>query len=203
MVGAGVLVVALAIVLLAEDRAGTGQDGSASTMTMTATPASTLSTISRTSSSSTPIGAIPPVSGSSTSSTGPTVAASTTVVLAQGAAYQVQSSFDCVAGHYEAPFNVTGPGASELRGSIKAGDPGVTLYIATAQSAQAVEQGHPSVFLYSSGLTNSTSFVVYIAPGSYVLWIEGADLNCGASIITPLEQITNVTVSEAFILTPV
>ena len=98
------------------------------------------------------------------------------------------------------PFNVTT--ASLLEGGISAGLPGVNVYVSTAQDAQSINLGHPDLSVYSSGLTNSTSFSVLLSPGSYVFWIEGADLECGATTVMPLEQLTTVTVTQAITLTP-
>lgn len=125
---------------------------------------------------------------------------STTTVISQGATYQVQSSYDCLAGHSVASFNVTT--TSLFEGRIDAGEPGVTLYVATIQSAQKIDMGHPAAWIYSSGLTNSVGFNLSLGPGYYVLWTEGADLGCGATTITPLEQLTVVTVTQAITLTP-
>jgi hypothetical protein len=122
----------------------------------------------------------------------------TSVIIPLGTAYQVQSSYDCVAGYVVQPFNVTV--ASILQGAINATKPGVTLYVATLQDAGTTTMGHPAAWIYSSGLTNSTNFSVPLAPGSYVFWTEGADLGCGATIVTPLEQETTVTVTEAVAL---
>jgi hypothetical protein len=137
----------------------------------------------------------------STESTGPSSSSSTgTVIVPQGTTYQVQSSYDCVAGHIAQPFNVTA--SSNLEGAISAGQPGVTLYIADAQDVQDLSMGHPALWTYTSGLTNSTSFKSLLVPGSYVIWIEGADLGCGATTVTPLEQLTTVNVTQAVTLTP-
>jgi len=138
------------------------------------------------------------VTTSTSTSTG--VGGTTVVLVQQGSTYQVQSSYDCVAGHAAVPFNVTT--SSTLRGAIVATTPGITVYLATAQEVQTISAGHPASWIYSSGLTNSTSFSVLLQPGSYVLWTEGADLGCGATIVTPLEQMTTVTVTQAIELTP-
>ncbi len=138
----------------------------------------------------------PSISTVSTDSTLSTV----TVIVPQGATYPVQSSYDCLAGHFAQPFNVTTN--SLLAGEISASQPGVTLYVSTAQDAQTVELGHPAAWVYTSGLTNSTSFSLLLSPGSYVFWTEGADMGCGASTITPLEQLTTVTAIQAVTLTP-
>ncbi len=137
---------------------------------------------------------------SATTTTVTSTAISATVIVPQGTTYQVQSSYDCLAGHSAQPFNVTT--TSLLEGAITAGQPGVTIYITTAQDAQELYQGHPEVWLYSSGLTNSTSFSLDLAPGSYVIWTEGADLGCGATVVTPLEQLTTVTVTQEVSLGP-
>lgn len=123
------------------------------------------------------------------------------MILPQGSSYQVQSSLDCLAGHTAQPFNVTT--ASYLEGGISATPPGVTIYVSTAQEAQTTGQGHPTTWIYSTGLANLTTFAVLLTPGSYVFWTEGADLNCGASIITPLEMLTTVTVTQAVMLVEV
>jgi hypothetical protein len=137
----------------------------------------------------------------STESTGPSSSSSTgTVIVPQGTTYQVQSSYDCVAGHVAQPFNVTS--SSNLEGAISAGQPGVTLYVSDAQDVQDLNMGHPALWAYTSGLTNSTSFKSLLVPGSYVIWIEGADLGCGATIVTPLEQLTTVNVTQAVTLIP-
>ena len=119
-------------------------------------------------------------------------------VLPAGATLQVSSSYDCVAGHYAAPFSVQEP--SVLSGGFSAGKPGVTLYVATTQQASTLFEGHPSTWVFASGLQSSTSFAASLAPGSYVVWIEGADMNCGATVVMPLEQLTAVNVTQAFTL---
>ena len=118
------------------------------------------------------------------------------VVLAAGTTLNVSSSYDCVAGHYEVPF--VAQGHSVLSGGFNAGTPGVTVYVATAQQASTVFQGHPSTWVYSTGLRRSANFTVPLDSGSYVVWIEGADENCGATIGTPLEQLTVMNVTQAF-----
>jgi len=105
-----------------------------------------------------------------------------------------------VAGHSAQPFNATA--ASVLNGGIIAGNPGVAIYVSTAQDAQTLVEGHPAAWVYFSGLTNSTSFSVALTPGSYVFWTEGADMGCGARIVEPLEELTTVTVTEAVTLAP-
>ncbi len=119
-----------------------------------------------------------------------------TVILPAGTTVQVSSSYDCVAGHYSLPFS-TG-NQSMLIGGFSAEAPGVTLYVATTQQASVLYQGHPSGWMYSTGLQNESRFAVSIPAGSYVVWIEGDDLNCGAHIVMPLEQLTTVSITEAF-----
>ena len=118
------------------------------------------------------------------------------VILPAGTVLQVSSSYDCVAGHYSVPFSIETP--SMLSGRFSAGRPGVTLYVATAQQASDVFQGHPSAWTYSTGLQNSTHFTAALGAGSYVAWIEGANMNCGATIAMPLEELTTVNVTQAF-----
>lgn len=120
------------------------------------------------------------------------------VIIPDGATFQVQSSYDCVAGHVTQPFNITT--ISYLEGGIRATPPGVTIYVSTEEDAQTISSGHPSTWVYSSGLTNSTNFNVLLTPGSYVLWTEGADLGCGSTIVTPLEQLTTFNVTETVML---
>lgn len=93
-------------------------------------------------------------------------------------------------------------GSSLLQGGISTGAPGVTVYVATTQQAGSITMGHPSNWVYSSGLTNKTTFSVPLNPGSYVFWTEGADLGCGATVVTPLELITTVNVTQAVLLAP-
>ena len=119
-----------------------------------------------------------------------------TVILSAGTVIQVSSSYDCVAGHYSLPFNTGNETA--LSGGFAAEAPGVTLYVATLQQASVVYQGHPSSWVYSTGLQNESRFTVSITAGSYVVWIEGANLNCGAHIVMPLERLTTVNITEAF-----
>jgi predicted secreted protein len=121
------------------------------------------------------------------------------VILPANTSFSVSSSFDCVAGHYSLNFSV--PEQSLLTGGFNAGAPGVTAYVATAQQAASIFQGHPADWVYSTGLVNSSHFVVALPPGSYTVWIEGADRNCGSSIVMPLEMLTQVNVTEAFTLT--
>lgn len=124
----------------------------------------------------------------------------TRVILPGNTDFSVSSSFDCVAGNYALNFSV--PDQSTLAGGFSTGAPGVTAYVATAQQASSVFQGHPATWVYSTGLVNSSSFSVVLSPGSYVVWIEGADLNCGSSIVMPLEMLTPVSITQGFTLTP-
>ncbi len=119
-----------------------------------------------------------------------------TVILPAGTAIQVSSSYDCVAGHYSLPFSTQDEAL--FTGGFSAAAPGVTLYVATAQQASVVFQGHPLNWMYSSGLQNSSRFAINIPAGTYVVWIEGANLNCGAHIVMPLERLTTVNITEAF-----
>ncbi len=135
----------------------------------------------------------------STASTS-TLSTATIIILPKGAIFQVQSSYDCMAAHFAQPFNATT--ISHIEGGISATQPGVTVYISTVHEAQKIISGHPAEWIYSSGLTNSTSFRVLLDQGSYVLWTEGADLGCGATIVMPLELLTTVTVTQAIFLTP-
>lgn len=121
------------------------------------------------------------------------------VVLAAGTTFNVSSSYDCVASHYEVPL--VAHDHSVLSGGFNAGMPGVTVYVATAQEASTVSDSHPSTWLYSTGLQTSASFTVPLSSGSYVAWIEGADENCGATLVMPLEQLTMVNVTQAFAVT--
>jgi hypothetical protein len=118
------------------------------------------------------------------------------VVLPLGSGFNVSSSFDCVAGHYA--VNFTAGEGSLLAGAFTSSEPGVTLYVATAEQAGSVYQGHPSSWVFTTGLVNSSSISVLLHAGSYVAWFEGADRNCGAQIVMPLEQLTMVNVTEAF-----
>ncbi len=121
-------------------------------------------------------------------------------VLPAGTVIKVSSSFDCVAGHYS--LNFTLPERSALTGGFKAGAPGVAAYVATAQQAASAFQGHPSDWVYSTGLVNSSHIGLSLSAGSYVLWIEGADQNCGSGIVMPLEVLTQVNITESFVVTP-
>jgi len=76
------------------------------------------------------------------------------------------------------------------------------MYVATSQEAGTIYQGHPASWVYSTGLVNSSTFSVLLSPGSYVVWIEGADQNCGSSIVMPLEMLTQVNITQAFTTTP-
>jgi hypothetical protein len=123
----------------------------------------------------------------------------TPVILPAGTTLEVSSSFDCVAGHYSLSFSV--PEQSTLTGGFSAGTPGVTAYIATAQQATSTFEGHPASWVYSTGLVDSSNFSVILSPGSYVVWIEGADQGCGSGIVMPLEILTQVTITEGLMLT--
>jgi hypothetical protein len=123
-----------------------------------------------------------------------------TVVLPAGTSLQVSSSFDCVAGHYATGFITQSN--SVLKGGFVSGRPGVTLYVATAQQVSSTFQGHPADWVFTTGLVNSTSFSVALTPGSYFVWIEGANMNCGSQIVTPLEELTTVNVTQGFIVNP-
>ena len=123
-----------------------------------------------------------------------------TVILPAGTGFAVSSSYDCVAGDHQVPFTVQS--RSYLTGAFVARAPGVTLYVATEQQASAVSSGHPSQWVYSSGLTENGSFTVPLPPGSYVAWIEGADLGCGQGVVTPLEVETLVNMTQSLSLVP-
>ena len=41
-----------------------------------------------------------------------------------------------------------------------------------------------------------------LGEGSYFVWVEGANMDCDARIVNPLEMLTMVKVTEAFGLTP-
>ena len=120
------------------------------------------------------------------------------VILPAGTSFTVSSSYDCVAGHYSVPFNSTGP--STLSGAFTARSPGVTLYVATSQQAASLTDGHPSAWLYSTTLTTSGNFSVPVVAGPYLIWVEGANANCGASIVEPLEVLTQVNVTQSIVL---
>jgi len=123
-----------------------------------------------------------------------------TTIVSLGETYTIQSSYDCLAGHTNQTFVVTAP--SHLNGGLEGNAAGVMLYVATAQQALTISRGHPATWIYSSGVTNSTYFEVNLSPGEYVLWIEGADMGCGASVVEPLEYLTTVTVVQAVMLFP-
>jgi predicted secreted protein len=120
------------------------------------------------------------------------------IILPAGTSFEVSSSFDCVASHRS--FNFSVAEQSELTGGFSSGAPGVTAYVATVQQATSTFEGHPASWIYSTGLVNSSRFTVVLSSGSYVLWIEGADENCGSSIVTPLEMLTKVNITESFAL---
>lgn len=134
------------------------------------------------------------------SSTSVSTLGTSTIIFPQGANFQVQSSYDCVAGHFVHAFDVTS--TSNLEGGINVTSPGVTVYVSTNLQAQTTNLGHPTQWVYSTNVTNSATFNITLQSGSYVIWIEGADLGCGATIVTPLEQLTFVTVTQAVMLTP-
>jgi hypothetical protein len=123
-----------------------------------------------------------------------------TTILTGGTSFQVPSSYDCVAGNYQAQF--VADAASVLSGGFTASPPGATLYVATVQQASGLVQGHPAQWVYSTGLQNSSMVRISLPEGSYVLWFEGADLNCGARIVMPLELLTRVNITQSFTLTP-
>ena len=119
-----------------------------------------------------------------------------TVILPSGTGIQVSSSYDCVASHYSLPFGTQDEAV--FTGGFSTEAPGVTLYVATTQQTSVVFQGHPSSWIYSTGQVNSSRFAINIPAGTYVVWIEGANLNCGAHVVMPLERLTMVNVTEAF-----
>ncbi len=121
------------------------------------------------------------------------------VILPANTSFKVTSSADCLAGHYSLNFSVADQ--SKLTGGFSAEAPGVTAYVATTQQAASTFQGHPANWVYSTGLVNSSHFAVVLSPGSYVVWIEGADQNCGSAIVMPLEMLTQVNITEGFTLT--
>jgi len=125
--------------------------------------------------------------------------AAVSMILPAGTVFKVSSSFDCVAGHYS--LNFSAPEQSALVGGFRADAPGVTAYVATSQQANSTIDGHPVSWVYSTGLVNSSHISLLLSPGSYVLWVEGADQNCGAGIVTPLEILTQVTVTDGFVVT--
>jgi len=139
-------------------------------------------------------------SGPNSSATIPSGNPMTLVILPGGTTFKVSSSFDCVAGHHALSFSIHD--RATLAGAFIAGRPGVTGYIATARQAGTIHQGHPSQWVYSTGLVKSSRFSVHLVPGSYVFWFEGADMNCGSSIVMPLELLTQVNITRAFTLTP-
>jgi len=122
-------------------------------------------------------------------------------IIPAGTTMTVSSSYDCVAGSTQ--FQFAAQDASGLSGGFKAGGPGVTLYVATTQQASNLLEGHPSQWEYSSGLQKSVTFSISLPQGSYVIWFEGADLNCGAQLVMPLEMLSQINVTQSFVLTPV
>jgi hypothetical protein len=123
-----------------------------------------------------------------------------TVLIPTGTSVTVSSSEDCVAGNFHLAFATRS--SSVLTGGFAAGGQGVTLYVATSQQASNLFEGHPSQWVSSTGLEKSATFSVPLSQGDYVVWIEGADLNCGAQIVIPLEILTQVNVTQSFVLTP-
>jgi hypothetical protein len=123
-----------------------------------------------------------------------------TVLIPAGTNITVSSSYDCVASNFQLSFAVGN--SSVLTGGFTAGDQGVTLYVATTQQASNLSEGHPSQWVYSTGLQGSATFSVSLSQGNFVIWIEGADLNCGAQIVMPLEVLTHVNITQSFTLTP-
>jgi predicted secreted protein len=121
------------------------------------------------------------------------------VILPVNTSLKVSSSYDCLASRYSLNFSLADQ--STLTGGFSAEEPGVTVYVATVQQAASTFQGHPTDWVYSTGPVNSAHFAVVLTPGSYVVWIEGADRNCGPSII-PLEKLTQVNITEGFTLYP-
>ena len=122
-----------------------------------------------------------------------------TVLLPAGTDIVVSSSYDCVAGHFQLQFE--SQRESFLVGGFVTRNPGASLFVATVKEALNVTQGHPSHWLYTTGLQNSTSFRIPVPQGTYVLWIEGADLNCGAKVVMPLEALTQVNITQSIGLT--
>lgn len=148
-------------------------------------------------------GPLPCTSCASTSSSSTSTNAtssSSTLLIPESTTFLVSSSFDCVAGHFD--LNFTATLNSTLVGAINATSPGVTAYISTAEQALNVTDGHPSMWVYDSGLSNSTSLDVAVTPGAYALWIEGDDMGCGATVVEPLEMLTTVIVTENISLEP-
>ncbi len=119
------------------------------------------------------------------------------VILAGNSSFVITSSLDCLAGHYSANFTVDY--ARSLSGAFNS-TAGVTMYVATAQEAALTSEGHPSAWVYSTGQTNSTGFSVPLSPGTYVVWFEGSDQGCGGGVVAPLEWLTTVNITTAFVL---
>jgi len=139
--------------------------------------------------------------GSALNHAAQTGTAAATDILSAGTSFTVTSSMDCVASHYSAAFYV--PAIATLTGGFMAKAPGVTAYVATADDANTTFQGHPSNWVYTTGLATSAQVSIVLSPGSYVLWVEGADENCGSEIVTPLEMLTTVNITESVALSPV
>ncbi len=123
---------------------------------------------------------------------------SESVILSAGSSFSVSSSYDCVAGYHAITFNSTG--RSTLSGAFSARSPGVTLFVATSIQAASTTEGHPTSWVYSTSLTTSGNFSVSVGAGSYLIWVEGADMNCGAQIVEPLEVLTPVNVTQSIVL---
>jgi hypothetical protein len=121
-------------------------------------------------------------------------------ILHAGASFQVTSSYDCIAGNYQLQF--ASPTKSVLTGGFTASTQGVTLYVASSAYASDLVRGHPAQWAYLVDLGNSSNFRVDLSQGSYVLWFEGADINCGAKIVMPLEMLTQVNITRSFNLMP-
>jgi hypothetical protein len=121
------------------------------------------------------------------------------VILPAGTSIEVSSSYDCAASHFNLQF--TSASGSFLTGGFVARSLGATLYVATLLEASNLTRGHPSQWIYTTGIQNSTRFEVSLSQGTYVIWIEGADLNCGAKIVMPLEALTQVNVTQSLVLT--
>jgi len=132
----------------------------------------------------------------SSSSSGTSTTVNGTVIIPTGTTYQVQSSYDCLATHVSQQFNVSS--ASVLRGAIGSSNGGIAVYVATSQQAKTIANGHPASWVFMS--TDPVSLDVPLPSGSYVIWIEGEDQGCGATIVEPLEMITTVTVTQAVTL---
>ncbi len=141
--------------------------------------------------------------GSKVEGTGPGVGAGSStgsglVLIPAGTSFEVSSSYDCVAGHYAMDFTVQTE--SELTGTLSSGVVGLTLYVATLQQSGVTSEGHPSSWVYSEGVGNATSVSATLPQGSYVFWVEGADMNCNSSVVEPLEMLTKVVLASPLVL---